>query len=136
MKRKMLTIKSRGLETIAETNRTNCQRQTYPAITIKQSNRFQESSRQVYFPYSPMAMILIIISAAKKAKMKWSNFSRILQRVVVHSRSLQGWYIPRVMQFRRMTAILILSNHVHRGLRKNHTKSRTFNSAIEQCTYI
>ena len=43
---------------------------------------------------------------------------RILQRSDRQSMSSQGWYMPRVTQFSRITSMLIHSNHVR-------TKSRT-----------
>ena len=37
---------------------------------------------------------------------------RIRHRLVLQTWSIQGWYIPNVTQLKKMTAILILSNHV------------------------
>ena len=85
---------------------------TYPARTMKQSSLFQESARYVSLPNTPMADILTIISKAKNVKIKWSNPSSMWQRMVVHTWSLHGWNIPRVRQLRRMTNMLIRSNHV------------------------
>lgn len=39
----------------------------------------------------------------------------ILHLFVTHWSSTQGWYIPSVMQFRRITIMLTLSNHVDLG---------------------
>jgi len=46
---------------------------SYPAITMKKSNLFQESARYVQGPYAPMAIIFTIISSEKNANMKSSN---------------------------------------------------------------
>lgn len=80
---------------------------------MNMSSLFQESARYVSFPQKPMAMILMIISTAKKAKMKWSKFWRIRHRRLAHSWSLHGWYMPRVTQFRIITHMLRRSNHVY-----------------------
>lgn len=42
----------------------------------------------------------------------WVHTCSILHRFVTHWSSTHGWYIPSVMQFRRITIMLTLSNHV------------------------
>lgn len=44
-----------------------------PAKTITKSRRFHESARYVPRPYTPIAIILIVISNEKKAKIKSSK---------------------------------------------------------------
>lgn len=41
--------------------------------------------------------------------------SRMVQRSDWHSTSSQGWNMPRVTQFRRMTSMLTCSNQVRGG---------------------
>lgn len=44
-----------------------------PASTITKSKQFHESARYVPRPYTPIAIILIVISNEKKAKIKSSK---------------------------------------------------------------
>lgn len=44
-----------------------------PDNTIKKSKRFHESARYVFFPYIPIATILILISSEKNAKIMSSK---------------------------------------------------------------
>lgn len=44
-----------------------------PATTMKKSKRFHESAKYVFLPYIPIAIILIVISNAKNAKIISSN---------------------------------------------------------------
>ena len=61
---------------------------------------------------TPMAIILTSISAAKKAKMKWSKPARTWHLVVSQRSSMHGWYIPKVMQFSRITIMDTRSKYV------------------------
>lgn len=44
-----------------------------PDSTMKKSKRFHESARYVFFPYTPIAIILMVISKEKNANMISSN---------------------------------------------------------------
>jgi len=79
---------------------------------MNMSSRFHVSSRYAFLPTRPIAIILTHISAAKKAKMRWSQPASRRHRTVEQISSTHGWYIPSVRQLRRITPMLILSNHV------------------------
>ena len=87
---------------------------TYPATTMKKSNRFQVSDRYELGAFiMPMASILMTISRAKKPNIMSSNVCNILHRDVVQvSSSAHGWYMPNVTQFNSIAIILMRSNHV------------------------
>lgn len=50
---------------------------------------------------------------------------RIWQWSEAQSMFSQGWYMPRVTQFSRITMMLILSNHVLKGLRSRSREQDT-----------
>lgn len=47
-----------------------------PDSTMKKSNRFHESARYVFLPYTPIAIIFMVISKEKNANMISSNICR------------------------------------------------------------
>ena len=83
----------------------------YPVTTMRKSNKFQRSVKYPFLPKIPIAVILTNISIKKKEKIKCSNFSNILQRLVWQYLSI-GLYKANMIQFSMMTRMTIRSNHL------------------------
>lgn len=79
----------------------------------------------------------IIIYYSKYFMKYESSTWSILQRLVVQDSSTQGWYMPRVTQLKKMTAILTLSNHVFiRQLSENIFLFLFLLIIITQCIWL